>query len=499
MAEHQIAIEKAESNLLACATFVAENIKSSDGHAEALKEIVPRYLEKSEIDLAAELANSVDDPFTRDRLLMRVAEKSAAIGDDEYAFQLVEAIEDSSTQAQAREHIAVQKSVIGDYEKAFEIAETLPHADFVLAEIAARQAIGGDETTAFKTLEKVDFPNARASAFQTIARHNLQKGESVKAVQMLEKAVESAKEIEFIEERIRALTETGNHFIEAKENGRAIETFDTAKASAETLDNIHRDSFLGIIALGFLQAGTLELADRTLDLIIDKTQISATLVGFAREFWRKEEREEAVETLEESHAILKSQRDSEIRDSRARFGLWAAIAVEFARIEKAERAIEIAQEIVDENSQTSALASVAQVCALQNKDELARQAVNSIGDDAQKMFALIGISDTKNKLEKKDEALNLLREAETLCETIPQLASRSAAFNELAGRFHQLGEAEKSRALLRENLETISNIRDESSRAVALAQLSDFYEQLNFDLNDAEKEILLALIRQAEI
>nr|MDQ3042587.1 hypothetical protein [Acidobacteriota bacterium] len=120
--EHQISIEEAKGNLLACAAFLAENIKSSDGHSEAMKEIIPRYLEKDAVDLSAELADTVSDPFTRDRLLMLVAEKCAAIDDDEYAFQLIEAIEDYGTQAQAREHIALQKSAKGDYAKALEIA-----------------------------------------------------------------------------------------------------------------------------------------------------------------------------------------------------------------------------------------------------------------------------------------------------------------------------------------------------------------------------------------
>ena len=90
-----------------------------------------------------------------------------------------------------------------------------------------------------------------------------------------------------------------------------------------------------------------------------------------------------------------------------------------------------------------------------------------------------------------------LREAETLSETVPQLASRSAALNELARRFQSLGDAAKVRRLLRENLELIPTIRDESSRAVALAQLSDLYEQSADELHDAEKEILQTLIRQA--
>ncbi len=226
--------------------------------------------------------------------------------------------------------------------------------------------------------------------------------------------------------------------------------------------------------------------------------MTVALVGFAREYWQRSEREEALEILEEGYAILKSQRDSEIRDSRARFGLWGTIAVEFARFEKAERAIEIAQEVLDENSQTSALSQIAQVCTFQNKDEFARQAAASIGDDAQKMFALIGISDAHNKIEKKNESLKFLREAETLSETVPQLASRSAALNELAKRFYDYGDAQKARELLHENLETIAQIRDESSRAVTLAQLSDFYEQFEFDLTDAEKEILQMMIRKAE-
>ena len=91
MAEHFISRDEAESDLLACAAYIAESIESADGHAEATSAVVQRYLAKGEVDLAAELANSVDDPFTRDRLLIHVAEKCAQADDDEYARQLVEA------------------------------------------------------------------------------------------------------------------------------------------------------------------------------------------------------------------------------------------------------------------------------------------------------------------------------------------------------------------------------------------------------------------------
>lgn len=496
MAEHQITNEEAKTNLLASAAFLAETIKSSDGHAAAMREIVPRYLKRDKVDLSAEFANSVDDPFTRDRLLSLVAEKCAAINDDEYAFQLVEAIEDFGAKAEAGEKIAVQKASTGAFEKALEIAGTLPDPDYVFGDVAARQMAKGEEDAAWKLLAQIDLPNAKIVALQNLAHQYLEAGDSANAVKMINKAADFIDEIEMPEESVLTMIDIGNHFIEAKENGRAIEIFDRAKATAETLDSQQRDLFLARIALGFLNAGSLDLADRALDLVADSAQMAWTLLGYSRHFQAQNEPDEAAEILEEAYAILKSQKDRDVRDSRFRFNLWANIAAEFAQIRKNERAVEIAQEITDEASQISALSTIAQICALQDKDELARQSVNAIGDDAPRLFALLGISDAKIKTGKREEALNFLREAETLSETVPQLASRSDALNELAKRFQDLGDATKARELLHENLELISTIRDESSRAVALAHLSDFYERLNYELNDAEREILDALVRK---
>ncbi len=497
MPEHQISIKEAETNLLACAAFLAEYIKSSDGHGEAMKEIVPRYLEKGEVDIAAQFADAIDDPFVRDRLLILTAEKCAAIDDDEYAFQLVESIEDYGSQAQARERIALQKSAKNEFEKALQIADTLDHADDAFAAIAVHQAAKGDETNALDTIEKIDFANSKVNALQNIALLNLQKGEMAKAVEYLDKAFAAAGEIEFAEEKIRALANVGNLFIETDRNDKSIETFDQAKNLAEKLDNVRRDYYLATAALGFLRAGSLELADRTLDLVADKTQIASCLNGFAQIFWANGEKDEALETLEEAYAILKSQRNAETRDSRARFGIFGAIAVQFARFEKAERAIEIAQENIDETEKTSALASIAQVSTLQDKDELARQSINAIRDDAQRIFALIGVSDAKNKLNEREKAIEFLNEAAVLGETVPQIASRSSAYNELAARFQKYGESDRAREISLENLRIIAQIRDESRRAVALAQLANVYEQAEFDLNDAEKSILRLMIQKA--
>ena len=133
MAEHLISFEEARNNLLSCATFLAEDIGSADGHSEAMKAIVPQYIENGNVDLAAELSDTVSDPFIRDRLLMLVAEKCAAIDDDEYAFQLADAIEEFGIQEAARERIILQKSLKGDFDAALQIAEGLTHKSDALA------------------------------------------------------------------------------------------------------------------------------------------------------------------------------------------------------------------------------------------------------------------------------------------------------------------------------------------------------------------------------
>jgi len=498
MSEHLIPLDEAQDDLLACATYLAEGIKSADGHSEAMRAILPFYLEKNDVDRAAEFANSIEDPFMRDRLLTLVAEKCAAIDDDDYAFQLVEAIEDHGTQAQARERIALQKSAKSEFEKAFKIADTLEHPDNVFAAIAVNASEDGQPETVRDAISEIEFPYTKAVTLQTIAGQKSDKQENKEAVELLEKALEAAEDIDFAEEKIRALVDISSHFTDAKRNDRAIETLDKAKHLAEKLDNVHRDAFLANVAYGFFRAGSIDLADRTLDLVNDKTQMSSTLVGFAREYWLKDEKADAVETLEEAYAILKSQHEKETRDSRAKFGLFTSIAALFAGYEKPERAVEIAQEIPEENEQMSALAQIAQILTRQGKDEAALAAVHAISEDASRLMAFIGISDAQNRRDKKEEAVKTLNEAAHLAETIPQLASRSAALNELASRFAEYGEAARARELTHENLETIAAIRDESSQAVCLAALSEIYEANNFELTEEEKEILQAIIRKAE-
>ena len=498
MPDRFISIDQGANDLLACAAFIGERIKSSDGHAEAMNEIVPRYLAQGNVDLSAEMANAVDDPFSRDKLLIRVAEKCAEIDDDEYALQLADAIEDHGLQAQAFERIGLAKAQKGQVEAASETADLMSHPDFVYAGIAVHQATSGNSAGADATLAQIEFPTARVSALHQIATNFIASERIDDAVAPLDEAVKAADEIEHDEERIRATCESGNLFIQAGRNDRAIETFAHARTLTEMLDNQHRDFFLVNCSLGFLQASSTEFAENTLDLITDKTQMASALLGFAREEWKNGEKEAAVDTLDEAYEILRSQRESETRDSRSRNALLTNIATQFAGFGKTDRGIEIAQENHDPNEQVSALSQIAQILTVQNEDAIARDTVNLIHEDADRLFALIGMSDAMLKRGDSEGAMSLLDEAASLTDTVPQHAARSGVLNEIAGRFATQGQPEKARAAALDSLNVISEIRDESSQAAALAGLADVYAEAGLDLGDEEKQRLHTLSSTAE-
>ena len=493
MSERLISREQGGNDVLACAAFLAENIKSSDGRAEAMRVIVPRYLAAGNVDLAAALSDTVEDPFSRDRLLIAVAEKCAEMDDVEYALQLADAIEDDGLCAQARERIALKVVVNGDIEKAREIAADMTHPDFVYAGIAVRQAADGDELTAFATIKEIEFSGARVLALQNIASANIEAEKNTKAVESLEKAVESANEIEHDEEKIRSLCDIGNLYIEAKRNDLAIATFDVARTQAELLDNTHRDFFLGSCALGFLHANSPDLAESTLDLVTDKTQMSSALLGMAREYWKKDEKDDAVETLEEAYAILKSQREIETRDSRARNVLMASISTQFAGFGKTERATEIALENQDLDEQMAALSQIAHILTVQHEDELARDAINAIPENSNRLFAMLSVSDTKNNQGETEGAIKVLDEASELAESIAQPAARSSVLNEIAARYAEYDLPEKARKVSLENLQVIAAIRDESSLAAALAATSQIYARPGMEIFEDEKVVLRKL------
>jgi hypothetical protein len=495
MAEHFISRADAESGLLACATYLAETIESAEGHAEGISTVVQRYLAKGDVDLAAELANTVDDPFTRDRLLIHVAEKCAEMDDDEYAMQLLEAIEEPALQAEGYERIGMLEAGKGNFEAAKKIADAMAHPDYVQSTIAVKQFANGDAEGFRTTLNEIEFPAARVSAYTGIAHARLADKQVDGVSELLESAAVDAAEIEHDEERIRAFVEIGTLLHDIGNNGKAIETFDKARDFAEQLDNVHRDSFLAAVSVGFLRAGSQDLADRALDLVEDKTQLATCLVGHARHYWGKEQKEDALESLEEAQAILKSQKDTETRNSKERYKLFGTIAAQFAHFDKGERAIEIAESIEDDTISMTSLSQIAVIFASRGEAEFTRQTINATPEEAQQAFALIGVSDQAEKREQRAAAISALDEAAEKAESVPQMSSRTSAYIEIARRYAKLDEADKFDTAIAHGIEALTAIKDESIKVASLVELDTLVEELELDISGEDLGFLKTILK----
>lgn len=498
MAEHIISIENAKENLLSCALFLTGNINSVESRAAAVEEVASHIIAQGNVDLAAELADSLEDPFVRNRLLTNVVAKCAEIGDDEYAFQLVDAIDEYGIQSRAKEVIALKMAERGEFDKALEIANNLDHSSDAFAGIATYQLQKSSEAEALNTLEKISFPGSKVKALLSAASHSFNNEQPEKVTQFLDKARLVSGEVEFIQEKIGLLMEIAIHFIRSKNFGKAIEVLKETLGIIETIDGVQKDNLLVNVAVGFLKAEDVELADATLDLVVDKTQISSCLLAFSQEFSNDGDAEEALETLEESYAILKSQGETEIRDSKQRYSLFASIAIQFAQLQKFERAIEVAQENAYSDQKNLALSNIAQIAVFKENDDYADQAIKAIKEESSRLNALVGLSDAKETVKKRDESLDLLNNASQLVDTVEQLIVRTEVENDLALRFNKIGETEKSREMASRSLQTIEEIKGDENRSYALAQLSDVYNKLEFEVSEEDKNVLDSMIKTSE-
>ncbi|MBX3244925.1 MAG: hypothetical protein KF685_10750 [Acidobacteria bacterium] len=494
MPEHLISKTEAEGDLLACAAYLAEEVGGSDDRSTAMSAVVAEYLKRDNVDLAAELANTVDDPFVRDRLLVAVVRRCAELGDDEYAIQLADAVEEDGMRSQAFAAAALVKARQGDLEKARELAASVLHPEDVLAVIALKQDSSGDEAAAQATIAEIDYAGSAVAALIAMAAARKDKDDAGKAVEFLEKAGQLAEEIEHREERVRMLVDVGNALTDAGRKDKAIGTLEKARGHAEALDNVHRDTLLSFVSQGFMHAGSIDLADRTLDAVADKTQIANTLLGFSRDYWRREEKEDALEALDEAYEILRSQKDTETRDSKAKFALFGNIATQYAAFGKGERAIEIAEGIEDDEQSTSALSQVAYIMTTQNADDTAQASLRSIPAETDRVFALIAISNAARKNNENEKALSFLNEAAETAEGVQQIAARANAYSEIAVSLLELDEKEKARETASLTLQEIAQMRDEGMRSVALANLAGLYQKAGFTLSDKDNELLKALL-----
>ena len=494
MTEHLISFEDAHNDLLDCAAYLAEEIADAETRGEAFEKIVPYYLERGAVDLAAELANTIDFAPRREMLLLNVAVKCAEIDDDEYAFQLIEAIDDDVLSEAAKERVIIEIAAKGDTEKVLPLARTLKNNASVLGFIAVKMNENGDEIGALNLVEEIDDPAEKSDKLQLIALEKYAADEKDKAFELLEKAYQTVSAIDYAPDKIKALHSVSYSFGEVQRRDRSIEILAEIQRVAESLGTVDRDNRLSEVSLAFFEAGSVDLADRALDFVQDKTQIASVLVGYAREYWDKDEKVEAREALREAYQVLLSQGERETRDSLTRFKTFTAITAQFAEFGEAETAIDAADRIQFDGERHAALAQIARTLAAQNEEQSAHRALKLITDAEIRTFALLKIADDYYRAENLPQAVEYTDEAAKSlddAETNPLRLRLSVA---AANRYAVFGANDKAHQTAEKILREVIKLRNPSLQSNVLADLSAGFKQANLELNQTEKELLQTIL-----
>lgn len=493
-----ISRQRADEDILMAAAFMGERIRSAEGHADAIDKVVPQILAADDVDLAAELSNAIDDPFSRDRLLARVAVRCSELGDDEYALQLIEAIEDVGMRSIAIERCSLAKVAAGQLDAAIELSDAIAHPDNVYAAVAVAHYNEGRKAESDTVLDEIDFPTARVSAMLRMANAELEKEGFATAAELLTSAREHADEIEHDEERIAAMVEIGTGFIAAKRNDLAITTFADARDIATKIGVGHRDLFLSNCAIGFRTAGSVELAEETIEMLGDKTHIAATLLGFARESWRADDKETAVEDLDEAFEILKDQHERETRDSKTRNALMASIAAQFAGFGKAEKAIEVAEANDSDEQKVAALTQIAKVLDVKKETATADEATALIAEPSERTTALVSRAENLTENDDTASAIEMLERAENEAASIEQITALAESHLRIADRAVTAGSSPLASRNISSGLLAIAGILDPTTRASLIADIATIVKRGSLELTDADREVVYELIGRSE-
>ncbi len=497
MSEHFISRQDAESDLLSAAAYLAERIKSIDGRAEAMTAVIPLYLQKENVDLAAELSNTVDDPYTRDRLLILVAEKCAEMADDEYAMQLADAVEDHGLRGQGFEHVALRQAARGDFDLAREMSDKMDHPDGVLAGIAVSQAAKGLEDEAGETIEEIGFPGAAVSALHELASECLHRGETGKASSIL--SARSKK----LRTSNRPKKRHGHIAISATGLSKLTGKIKRSKPSIKRSQPRSRST--ACIATDFWRLRRSVSFTRAVSILPTALSISSwTRRRSRRVFWAtRESYGGKMNEMRRSSRLKKLSRYSSRSTNAKRatagaaFKLFTQIAAQFAGFEKGERAIEIAEKIKDETERIAALSQIAAVLTIRREEEQARHAFRAIDADGDRVFALIGMSDAKQRNDDREGAIALLTEAAELADTVPQFTFRASGYSEIGRRLMAFGETSRAAEAFGKSLDTITQIRDSSSQATSLAALAQITNETGFVFDESFSPVLQTLAARA--
>lgn len=312
MSDHEFP-ENVTTDLLACATAVAE-FTDGDEYSDLMEIISNRQAEKGELDVAIQSAESIPDPYLKDRAMGSIAIKALEQGDSNLALDLIDTVEDPMLRETYIEQIAVKAATDDKFDEAIQLADGLGDPSPVLSNIASVYAKKGQLDAALDLTRSIDTVGVRVNTLNHIASHLVKQGDSEAAQQLIQEGADEIDDVEFPEDQIHALVGMAVVLDQLGERGNGFDKLVEAYKICRTLDGsdpssmLAKDETLIEIVGAFGELKFFEKADQILEEVDGPFQFAQAGIRLAHSYFRDEKPAEAEDLLAQATEICKEEK-----------------------------------------------------------------------------------------------------------------------------------------------------------------------------------------------
>jgi tetratricopeptide (TPR) repeat protein len=485
--------ENYHQDLLAATVAVARTIDVDDERSEITEAIAIEYALRADFDRAADLMETVQDPYSHDKGIGSLAVLVADAGDTEFADQLLNSIEDQSLLTTALELVAVSHAKRGDFDAALQLSDELADTAETWRAIAEIYAAKGLNEKALELARSIEAPLPRTFTLVELALQAKDQGFPVSAQELIVEAAEAAGTIEFAEDQVEALITIASVYekLDAPDAAydrlcEAIRVCDEIESTSGIITATSvRDQELAIIAAALANLKFFEKAEEVLETIEDPFRFALGSGQVAVAYRKNQLQAEANELLAQAVEIAK---DEDVVSEQAvvmQQEVFANLAYMYATNGQIEKSLEVVELVHRVGLKNDWLTEIGRVAVRLGFDPSIVS--ESYTEESSKASFWVVISDEYAHLDRGNEADDALNRAIQSAEKSDERPYEQAlAFSEIATRLHIRDRLEQSRQLVQRTLSMIPKIASRTRKALVLLALARKNRKVGHELNESE-------------
>ena len=487
----------ANEDLLASALAVAETVEGEE-HSELLEAIATEYCRRGDLSTAEELAETIQDPYLRDRTIGTLAALSFDVQEPESANQLLDSIEDPSLVAIAIEQTAISLAQRGEFEEAIRLTDELVDPADALSNIAVLYAQSGAFEAAIEVAKMIEPAHSRTTTFGQIALESVDKGRAEEASELLGEATSAAAEIEFPEDQVYSLAGLASIY---EKLGDRESSLDRLMQAHELCGDIESSAGVGITATagrdqalsqvvgGLAAVNDYSQADSVLEEIEDPFQFSLASMQLAEAYHKDGKQQPAKELLDQAVEIAREPELTGERGIAVREQVLSMLAYRYALCGYFDESLKLAESITGTDQKTSLLVDIGRQLVVAGRD--ASRAAEFLTDLSKTSTFWMAVSDAYWDANLPEEAARAITKAQASADSIEYAYEKSLALKEIARRLSSREQSERAGIAFGKARMAIETIEVSYKKALALLELAQIQKSVSLQPNQTDRSAVI--------